>query len=297
MAKIAVIGDVMLDRYDYCLNRENPESSAPCYTVVRVGYKPGGAGNAAANLKSLGSDVDLIAVVGDDPHAGLLKKVLGEKGVSTRLIHDSSRETIVKERALSVGDGRYHFRLDHEKTGDIGLEHAAEVIQLIKSTGYELVLVSDYNKGMITRSLMEELKATKIPIIVDPKEAHKDFYEGVFVIKPNVKEARRMAGLDDEIVAAEKLREELGTNILLTRGHEGVIYFGLDGKRFGFPSQAKNGVFDVTGGGDTFIATFAHFYSKGRDIKECVELANKAAGIAVGYPGCYSVSEREVLES
>jgi len=297
MGKIAVVGDVMLDRYDYCKNRENPESSAPCYTVLRVEYKPGGAGNVAANLKSLGADADLIAVVGNDFHAGLLEKVLNEKGVSTRLITDSNRTTIVKERALSESDGRYHFRLDHEKTDDINLEHAAEVINLIRSNGYELILVSDYNKGMITRELMNSLKETKIPIIVDPKEAHREFYHDVFMIKPNVKEARKMAGLENEIEAGEKIKKELNSSILLTRGQDGVSYFGLDNERFDFPSQAHNGVFDVTGGGDTFIATFAHFYSKKMEIKECVKLANKAAGIAVGFPGCYSVSEKEVLEN
>ncbi|MFH1711365.1 MAG: PfkB family carbohydrate kinase [Nanoarchaeota archaeon] len=297
MGKIAVIGDVLLDRYDYCVNRDNPESSAPCYTVLRVEYKPGGAGNVAANLKSLGADADLIAVVGNDFHAGLLKMVLDEKGVSTKLIRDINRATIVKERALSESDGRYHFRLDHEKADDINLEHAEEVINLIRSNGYELILVSDYNKGMITRDLVDSLKKTGLPIIIDPKEAHKDFYSDVFMIKPNIKEARKMAGLENEIDAAEKLRDELNSNILLTKGQDGVSYFGLDGERFNFPSQAHNGVLDVTGGGDTFIATFAHFYSKGKGIRECVRLANKAGGIAVGYPGCYSVSEKEVLES
>ena len=297
MGKIAVVGDVMLDRYDYCKNRENPESSAPCYTVVRVEYKPGGAGNVAANLKSLGADADLIAVIGNDFHAGLLKKVLDEKGVSTKLINDANRTTIVKERALSNSDGRYHFRLDHEKVGDINLEHAAEVINLIRKNGYELILVSDYSKGMITLDLMEQLKETGLPIIVDPKEAHKDFYHNVFMIKPNIKEVRKMAGLENELEAAEKLKRELNSNILLTRGQDGVSYFGIDGERYDFSSQAHNGVIDVTGGGDTFVATFAHFYSKGREIKECARLANKAAGIAVGYPGCYAVSEGEVLEN
>jgi len=297
MGKIAVVGDIMLDRYDYCKNRDNPESSAPCYTVLRVEYKPGGAGNVAANLKSLGADADLIAVVGNDFNAGLLKKVLDEKGVSTKLIIDFNRTTIVKERALSESDGRYHFRLDHEKVGEINLEHAAEVINLIRSNGYELILVSDYNKGMITRDLMKQLKETGLHIIVDPKEAHKDFYHDVFMIKPNVREVRKMAGLKNELEAAERLKNELNSSVLLTRGPDGVSYFGVDGERFDFPSQAHNGVFDVTGGGDTFIATFAHFYSKGREIKECVMLANKAAGISVGYPGCYAVSEKEVLES
>jgi len=222
---------------------------------------------------------------------------LDEKGVSTKLIIDSNRTTIVKERALCESDGRYHFRLDHEKAGDINLEHAAEVINLIRKNGYELILVSDYNKGMITKELMDELKKTKIPIIVDPKEAHRDFYHNVFMIKPNVKEVRKMAGLENELRAAEKLIGELNSNILLTRGQDGVSYFGTDGERFYFPSQAHNGVFDVTGGGDTFIATFAHFYSKKLEIKECARLANKAAGIAVGYPGCYAVSEKEVLEN
>ena len=117
------------------------------------------------------------------------------------------------------------------------------------------------------------------------------------MITPNIKEVIEMSDTEDEILAAEKLGHDLETRVLLTRSNKGVSYFGLPGeehKRIDFPTEAKK-VFDVTGAGDTVIATFAHFYNKGYSLKECIRLANKAAGIAVGYPGCYQVSEKEVL--
>jgi bifunctional ADP-heptose synthase (sugar kinase/adenylyltransferase) len=110
---IGIIGDVLLDKYDYCSNRENPESSAPCYVVERTEYKPGGAGNVAANVSSLGSKSILVSVIGNDDNARILENIL--QGMNTHLIRDSKRPTIVKERVMSVQDGRYHFRKDIEK--------------------------------------------------------------------------------------------------------------------------------------------------------------------------------------
>ncbi len=160
-----------------------------------------------------------------------------------------------------------------------------------------MILVSDYNKGIISHDLMDKLKGFGVPIIVDPKSAHKDFYKGVFMIKPNSGEVREMTGLDDDLLAAEKLKQELDTRVLLTRGEKGISYFGIgnESKRFDIPAH-KVQFFDGTGAGDVILATFAHFFAKKMPIQDCVRLANKAAGISVQFPGCYAVSEREILE-
>ena len=292
MGKIVVVGDLMLDKYDYCSVRDNPESSAPCYTIQRTEYKPGGAGNVAVNLKALGSNVSLISVVGRGENSKILRRILKDLRVDYYLITDPDRPTIVKERVMSSMDGRYHFRKDLESRRYIEENHVREMISRINRP--DLIVVSDYNKGVISENFMGELKKLNVPIIVDPKPNHKKFYKGVFLVTPNVKEAREMSGLEDVVEMGEALSKELGSNVLLTRSHEGVSFFG--GERFDFPTEAKK-VFDVTGAGDTVVAVLAHYLAKGLPIKECVRLANKAAGIAVGYPGCYPVSEEEIRSS
>ena len=289
--KITVIGDVMLDKYDYCRNRDNPESSAPCYTVERTEYKPGGAGNVAANLAKLGSNLELISVIGDDFSSNELRGILNHLSIPNRLIIDPKRPTIVKERTLSISDGRYHYRKDIERKEYISSNHVLEIVSLIDS---DLIIVSDYNKGVISERLMTELKKLRIPIIVDPKPNHKDFYKDVFMITPNIKEACEMSQIKNDLEAAEWIRRELNTNVLLTRSEKGISYRGLNLEEFDLPTEARE-VFDVTGAGDTVIATVAHFLNKKYPIKEAIKMANMAAGIAVGYPGCYQVSEKELL--
>lgn len=292
--KIAVIGDLMLDQYDLCKNRDNPESSGPCYKVERTEYKPGGAGNVAANLAKLGADMLLIGALGEDENARVLTDSFQKLKIQNKTIVDKNRPTIVKQRILSAADGRYHFRLDREIIEEITENHTAEIINAIKE--YDLIIVSDYRKGVVSQGLMDALRATGKRIMVDTKSEHRDFYKGVFMIKPNASEAKKMANMDDELAAAAKLKDELETNVLLTRGAEGISYFGKNGERYDFAAAAEeHEVVDITGAGDTVIATFAHFLAKDYPIQECVRLANKAAGIAVRYPGCYAVSEKEIL--
>lgn len=288
---IAVIGDLILDKYDYCSNRPNPESSAPCYTVEKTEYKPGGAGNVACNLSSLGSKCLFVSVVGEDENARLLEELLKSFSIQVNLIRDSERSTIVKERVLSITDGRYHYRKDIEKKIYIDSSHVEEIIDLVRNV--QIILVSDYNKGTISEKLMQELKKLDIPIIVDPKPNHKDFYKNVFVVKPNRSEVREMTQLQDDIEGAKQLHKELNANILLTRSEEGIYYYSKE-EEFLFPTVTKK-VFDVTGAGDTVIATFTHFYSKGYKIEDCVRLANKAGGVAIQYPGCYHIQERDLI--
>lgn len=293
--KIAVIGDIILDAYYYCKNRENPESSAPCYTIERKEYRPGGAGNVASNLVKLGSECKLISVAGDDENLKKLEKILKEMEVETVLIKDKRRQTIIKERYLSTTDGRYHFRADFEKKEYIQKKHAERMVKEIKDC--EIILISDYDKGTISKKLIYQIKKTGAIIIADTKPIHRKFFKKTFLIKPNVKEVREMTGINDEIKASQKLQKELQTNILLTRGKEGISYFGMNHERYDFPSVIeKEKVFDVTGAGDSVIATFCHFLNKGYSIEECVKLSNKAGAISVQYPGCYQVSEKELFD-
>jgi len=304
MVEIAVVGDVILDKYDYCSNRENPESTAPCYVVEKTVYKPGGAGNVAANLKSLGSDVDLFGVIGEDSNARVLAKLLSELGINSFFVKDKSRPTIVKERVLSAGDGRYHFRKDLEKKEYLSSAHSTEIVSALKKKRYSAILVSDYNKGVISGALMDEIKRigreTGAVVIVDPKPAHKNLYKDVFLVKLNLKEAREMANPvseqrdRDDDSAAKKIMRELNTNVLLTKGSEGMCFFGLGGNELRIKAEAKK-AFDVTGAGDTVIAALAHFYCKGSSLEDAIALSSRAAAIAVAHPGCYQVKESELL--
>lgn len=296
--KIIVIGDAILDVYHYCANRENPESSAPCYTIEKTEYKPGGAGNVAANLIKLGANCTLISVAGKDEDGKRLEDILKKGfGVNSDLILDSKRTTIVKERYLSTGDGRYHFRADFENKGYLEGPYLDSIVEKIR--GSSLVLISDYKKGVISEELIKKLKKTGVKIIADTKPAHASFFEGVHMIKPNVKEVREIMNIKDELIAAKELSRKLKTSVMLTRGKDGISYFDKEThKQYDFSSNiSADKVFDVTGAGDTVLATFAHFMMKGRSLVDCIRFANIAGGISVQYPGCYQVSEEEVLNA
>ena len=295
MTKIVVIGDIMLDRYYYCSNRNNPESSAPAYISSKknIIYKPGGAGNVAANLSSLKSDFKLVSLVGRDPESAILINSLDELKISHKLIYDPRRETIVKTRALDILDGRYHFRFDIEDKIEISENHVEEIVNEAKNSKF--IIISDYNKGIINSKLMSRLKSLDIPILVDPKKENIEFYKDVFLVKPNSIEVREMAKENDDLKAAKTLTKILNSNILLTRASEGIAYFGLNGDFFNYSSQPIGELKDVTGAGDSVIATFAHFYNLGSKLEECVRLANKAGSVAVCHPGCYHVREKDLI--
>jgi D-beta-D-heptose 7-phosphate kinase/D-beta-D-heptose 1-phosphate adenosyltransferase len=296
--KIAVFGDVLLDRYDYCENRENPESSAPCHRVKHTRFLPGGAGNVAANLAKLGAEVTLFGITGNDDHGKQLIEVISKLGINQRILIDNNVKTIVKQRILSAIDGRYHGRLDfgdHSSEIETIKSLRFEVISKISNSltnGFDSCIISDYNKGFITRDLINEIKKFKIPIYVDPKQ-NKNLYNGVELIKPNRKEITSMSQLIDDKEKAKEIAKQLNTNVLLTLGGEGMFFAGKDGNFYYFPAH-KTEVVDVTGCGDTAIATLVFYRTLGKSMREAIELANKAAGISVQHVGCYHVSREEI---
>lgn len=296
--KIAVFGDVLLDRYDYCENRENPESSAPCHCVRKTTFLPGGAGNVAANLAKLGADVILFGLIGKDEPGQQLLKEISRLDITSKLLTDEKIKTIVKQRILSAHDGRYHGRLDFgddhpEIAQRISLDQ--EITRAILpqiANGFDACVISDYEKGFVTPALVAQIKSLGVPVYVDPKNEISQFY-GVELIKPNRKEISSMSRTAGDKQKAEDVASRLNTNVLLTLGEQGMYFVGKNGESFHLPAH-KTEVVDVTGCGDTAIATLVFYRTLGKSMKEAVELANKAAGLNVQHVGCYSVSREEI---
>ena len=214
--RISVVWDVLLDKYDYYVNRQNPESSAPCYVVLKSVFKPGWAGNLASNLASLGSKVDLFGVVGVDSNSKILKELLESNGVNQKLFFDKNNSAILKERTMDFDDGRYHLRKDYEKRVFVSKEQCEEFVQNLSN--YELIVVSDYDKGTISQELVEKIKEFGSVIIVDSKPKNFHFFNNVFLIKPNLKEAQQFSGFVGYKEAGEFVRNKLNSRVLLTRG-------------------------------------------------------------------------------
>lgn len=296
--KIAVLGDILLDRYDYVENRENPESSAPCHRVKNTKFLPGGAGNVAANLAKLGAEVTLFGIIGNDDHGKQLLAEITKLGVNQKILIEDTIKTIVKQRILSAHDGRYHGRLDFgDHTSEINAikSLAPQIVQRLfplLANGFDACIISDYNKGFITQEIVSIIKSFHIPIYVDPKQ-DKFLYKDVELIKPNRKEISMMSSIPDDKEKATSLAKELNTNILLTLGEKGMFLAEKTGETFYLPAN-KTEVLDVTGCGDTTIATLVFYRTLGKSLRESIILANKAAGINVQHIGCYQISREEI---
>lgn len=285
---------MILDKYSYgAVKRISPEAPIPILAVEREFYRPGGAGNAAANLATLGAEVDLFGIVGDDHHREALYESVAAFGIRCRLVTDESRHTIVKQRLLSVS--QQLLRVDYEMTGEIAPSHL-ETLEGEFDPPYDAILVSDYAKGTVCRPLMDFLGSLGAPIFVDPKPRNLDLYRGVDLVKPNAKECLEMTGVSDDIEGADILSRRLETAILLTRGGKGMAFVdSRSGQRILAETEAKD-VVDVTGAGDTVIATYLYFRCLGFEPGKAISAASSAAGIAVTRVGCYQVTREDMRD-
>lgn len=293
--KIVVIGDVVLDEYVYgSVSRINPEAPVPVFKEDSTKYVIGGAANVANNIKALKGECVLVSRIGRDEAGERLKKILDEKGIIHFFIEDSKVITPLKTRY--VAQNQQLLRKDKENVFDISFEQEKIILEQVDKDC--LVLISDYEKGVITKGLMDALKKTGATVIADPKSISKKF-EGVYLIKPNMKcFANYIGRLSSELEinnAAKKMQNDFGVNILLTRGDEGISLFEKGKEAQHIPAQAKE-VYDVTGAGDTTIATLALGLASGKKLDESAIIANIAAGIVVGKFGTSVVSLQE-LES
>jgi D-beta-D-heptose 7-phosphate kinase/D-beta-D-heptose 1-phosphate adenosyltransferase len=305
--KIAVVGDIMLDRYIFGdVTRISPEAPIQIVDVKKTVYAPGGAGNTASNITSLGGRAYLVGVVGADYNGRELRDSLRVRGVDTDgLVESNLRQTTLKERV--VAHKQQLIRLDHEDKVYISKIQEEKVAKKIEELVGEcdIVVVSDYAKGLITKDVMSYLiqlaKSANKHLIVDPRPKHKLFYKGCDFITPNISEAKAMVGdIDDYTRLGRKLMRELDCNVLLTKGDEGMSLLTKAGSRAfnceDFKAISKD-VYDVTGAGDTVVAAFALSLAAGASYGEAAEISNYAAGIVVRKFGAATTNKDELFKT
>lgn len=301
-AKVLVIGDVMLDRYWFGeVKRISPEAPVPVLKVTRIDERPGGAANVARNIAALGAQATLLSVVGADEAGAALEKLLtehGEHGKLTAKLHrDASIATIVKLRAMARH--QQLLRIDFETPPSHEVLHAVLEDFRAQLPHADVVILSDYGKGGLTHiaEMIQLACAAGKPVLVDPKGDDYQRYSGATLLTPNLSEFREVAGnWKDEAdlqARAEKLRTGLGLDALLvTRSEDGMSLFRKDDVLHE-PTQSRE-VFDVSGAGDTVIATLAVMLASGAQLPDAMRIANRAAGIVVGKLGTASVSRGEI---
>jgi rfaE bifunctional protein kinase chain/domain len=298
-ARVLVVGDAMLDRYWFgAVERISPEAPVPVVRVNREEERLGGAANVALNTKTVGAQATLLTVVGDDEPARKLQQLLEKEGVSTLLGHDPQLYTIVKLRV--IGRAQQLIRIDFENAPDHEVLHGMLADYERVLAEYDAVLFSDYGKGGLTHipRMIELARAAGKPVLVDPKGSDYTRYAGATAITPNRAELAQVIGTwrneADLHERAEKLRVELGLEgLVLTRSEEGMSLFDAQGHTQ-VPAQARE-VFDVTGAGDTVIATLAVMLAAGLPLREAMPIANRAGSIVVGKFGTASVSYDELF--
>ena len=285
-ARVLVVGDAMLDRYWFgAVERISPEAPVPVVRVNREEERLGGAANVALNTKTVGAQATLLTVVGDDEPARKLQQLLEKEGVSTLLGHDPQLYTIVKLRV--IGRAQQLIRIDFENAPDHEVLHGMLADYERVLPGFDAVLFSDYGKGGLTHipRMIELARAAGKPVLVDPKGSDYTRYAGATAITPNRAELAQVIGTwrneADLHERAEKLRVELGLEgLVLTRSEEGMSLFDAQGHTQ-VPAQARE-VFDVTGAGDTVIATLAVMLAAGLSLRDAMPIANRAGSIVVG---------------
>ncbi len=306
--KIAVIGDVMLDRYFYGeVTRISPEAPVPVNRVQRITSVLGGAANVAANLANLECQVFIGGVTGQDDNCRHLEKMLTDIGVDySGLLEIKGRSTITKLRI--VGATQQMLRLDFEEVGDLD---PAEIVIInawlaaLLDKGLDGIIISDYAKGVCSADFCQKViktaNAYNVPVLVDPKGAIWDKYKGCDFISPNLKEMCEAAGRavanDDQAVqeVADAARQKHGIkNVVVTRSEKGISLIGRD-RIIHEPATAID-VFDVSGAGDTVAATLLVAIAGKLPLEDAISLANKAAGIVVSKVGTYSVHREELLK-
>lgn len=297
-ARILVVGDVMLDRYWFGdVSRISPEAPVPVVLVKKTEERPGGAANVARGVAALGAQCRLLSVTGDDEAGRRLTQLLDAEGVQSILHRDRSIDTTVKLRV--VGRQQQLLRIDFETTPsqEVLLAKLSEFSALVDQV--DLVILSDYGKGGLRHieTMIEQCRRVGKPVLVDPKGEDYRRYRGATLLTPNKSEFKQVAGSwksDMELAAkAEGLRSELNlAALLVTRSEEGMTLYQPNSV-FHEPTRARE-VYDVSGAGDTVIATLGVAMAAGIEIKDAVHLANLAAGIVVGKLGTAVVSSEEL---
>ncbi len=303
--RVLVLGDVMLDQFLWGkVTRISPEAPVPVVEIASETFHLGGAANVAANVRALGGEAIVAGIVGDDSAGARVRAALAEAGIGDALRLAAGRPTTVKTRI--VAHHQQVVRADREAPGEIdgALERAVleGVRAALPSAG--AVIVSDYHKGVITSAVMKSVmtlaRRRGLPVLVDPKVAHFGLYRGVDLVTPNQTEAEQASGVrirgeSDLLAAGEQILRRLRSGAaLITRGEHGMALFEPGQRPLQIPTAARE-VFDVTGAGDTVIATLGLARCAGAAWPAAARLANLAAGVVVGKVGTATATPEEVM--
>lgn len=307
---ILVLGDVFLDEFlSGDCSRLSPEAPVPVLKVddAKTRRVLGGAANTAANVASLGAKAVLIGISDDDFHGRQFEGLVADLGIAYERVRDG-RPTMRKTRL--VGQGQQLLRLDYEETPTADAKTSAAILAAFRKhlPACGMVVLSDYAKGFLTKettqAILREAHAAKKEVLIDPRPQHADYYVGCDYITPNWKESQGLLAQTESdptdgliLQNGMALRDRLRTHVILTLGARGMTFFDRDtGTHFNLPTQARE-VFDVSGAGDTVVATFALARAAGAGLEDAVRIANKAAGVVVGKFGTATVAREELLEA
>jgi rfaE bifunctional protein kinase chain/domain len=314
-SRILVVGDVMLDEFIWgSVRRISPEAPVPVVQLERESFMPGGAANVARNLAALKVPTELFSIIGRDLAGKKLKRILSEANVrSEGCVCSDSRSTTVKMRIIA--HQQQVVRLDRDSTGDLGNRATSQLLKQLEKNieSADALVVGDYGKGVVTQPLLNALKkicrAQGVWLSVDPKPAHVLDLSGVSLLTPNRKEAFELAGVPDASRCADPLHDEQlmmvaerllasisPTMLLITLGEHGMLLCQNGKQPIHIPTVAQQ-VFDVSGAGDTVIATLTAAIAAGGSPIEAAILANHAAGVVVGKIGTAITTPEELLSS
>lgn len=306
-APIVVVGDVMLDRYWWgTVDRISPEAPVPIVSLEKMSLVAGGAANVAANLTGLGARPQLFGIRGDDDEGQLVARVLSDSLIDSHFIAPvPGRKTTIKTRI--VAHSQHVVRIDHETSEPVPDDVAEDLLSRISESlkGAEAIILSDYAKGVFSNFLLSgvinEAKGSGKLLVVDPKRTNFQKYRGASVITPNRREACAATSVDADLPTAvgdagARLMQELDlTGLLITEGEQGMTLFEHGEEPRHLDSLAQD-VYDVTGAGDTVIATFTAAAATGAGFFQAAELANIAAALAVGHIGTTRVTAEMIDE-
>ena len=296
--KIAVIGDLMLDRFLIGgASRLSPEAPVPVVCVRDEITVPGGAANVAVNIATLGGKAVLVGIVGRDPSSGHLLKLLKNKKIDINGVFRLPKRTTTEKTRIMVGDQQI-ARIDRETTENIDQNVEQKIFKYIKNNikKWDGIVVSDYAKGLITKQLAKNIislaEKSNLKVVVDTKPKNLRFFKNAFIVTPNQKEAFGMAGVSDIKKAARRISSLLKCNVLITQGGQGMTL--CEGSSFyGIPAIQRE-VFDIIGAGDTVMATLVLGISSDASLKEASTVSNHSAGIAVSKFGTAFTTLKEL---
>ncbi len=304
--RVLVLGDVMLDEFIWGrVGRISPEAPVPVVQVTGESFHLGGAGNVAANVRSLGGAPVLTGVIGRDEAGRRILESLEDAGIASRLeTADGGRPTTVKTRVIA--HSQQVVRTDREEAGDLPARTERALVEAVRRElpSAEALVVSDYQKGAVTATLLRRVlplaRRRRVPVLVDPKLRHFRLYRGVTLVTPNAIETEQATGLrledvDSLVAAGRRILALLSCRAaLVTRGEHGMSLFERGEAPVHVPAAARE-VFDVTGAGDSVIATMALAIAAGATLPQAAALANCAAGVVVGKVGTAQAAPDELL--